>query len=221
MEFLGVFIKFGEQYHMEELLNSGSIYCNPVSHFVSFDDENVRRDEYEDVNYQLSLKNSIIAMEDPQFPEKGFVDIGTAEVVKLRSRQSLSGNLFCLSHYHFSEEMFDKDYEIDSRCNEFGSHAVIIVNVKEFIIRLQKTLDDLNYSYSLGAVTYVDFLNFTGHKHLYQKDIKYSWQKEYRLHIENLNHIPIKVELGDLSDIASIISMRDEPPITLRIEPIV
>ncbi len=214
--FLGIFIKFGQQEHIEAMQKSGLLFCNTVVSFVSTPDGKLRGDELENVTYQQYIGNAVVAMKEPDEPDTAFKDVATAESVRIFSRTVQSGNLFCLYHHGFDEESELQEHEVCARCAEFGSHALVIYNVKEFLGRLQSSLKAKNINYSLAAVQYTDLRTYSGHKHIYQKDISYSWQKEFRIHIQHDEDLPILLEIGSLEDISHIHVIGEKPAFKLK-----
>lgn len=209
--FVGVFIKFGKLEHIRAMHESGLLFCNTVASFVSVADGTLRGDELENVNYQQYIGKSIVSMKNPDEPDSDYKDIGTAESVHVYSRVEHSGNLFCLYHHGFDEQMERQNHQIGERCAEFGSHSLIIHNVKEFLARLTLVLDARGLKYSMAAVKYSNLKTYSGYKHIFQKDTSYSWQKEFRLHIEGAGNEPILLEIGSMEDIAIIYSNKNNP----------
>ncbi len=92
----------------------------------------------------------------------------------------------------------------DPRAKGFGNHFLFIKDPHEFLKRTRNAIKKSNHRFSCSMVQYLDFSEYTGKKTVFQKDIKYTVQKEFRIFIENTSGKPIAIEIGDLSDISVI-----------------
>ena len=91
---------------------------------------------------------------------------------------------------------------------EFGHDTFVLIQFGPFIERLKRIVN----SFIAMEVVYCDLINnnpFKAEKkyreiaeQLFRKDIKYEWQKEYRIALQPSQKTPVFVELGSLEDIA-------------------
>ena len=95
--------------------------------------------------------------------------------------------------------------------NEFGHDSFVLIQAVPFIERIEKTLG--SRLVGRGSVIYKDVLNDNEFPHiddkyqdevqqLFRKDIKYEWQKEYRLTLQPSKESRILIEIGSIEDIA-------------------
>ncbi len=91
---------------------------------------------------------------------------------------------------------------------EFGHDTFVLIQFRPFIERLKRVVN----SFFAMEVAYCDLINNYPFKvekkyreiaeQLFRKDIKYEWQKEYRIALQPSQKTPVFVELGSLEDIA-------------------
>ncbi len=106
---------------------------------------------------------------------------------------------------------------LSNRFVEFGNHVLVVKNNKEFSRRLSAAIASNPHLFSspffeggFGQVDYVDMNTHNGVVGLFRKDLEYQWQREYRFCLgadsEILNSKgALELDLGDLSDITSIV----------------
>ena len=118
---------------------------------------------------------------------------------------------------------------LSHRFAEFGDHVLKVNNHGEFSKRLSAAILSHPYLYSspffeggYGQVDYVDMRNHNGIVGLFRKDIEYAWQREYRFCLgctsEALNADgALELEIGDLSDITSIVPVEQFASQTVKL----
>lgn len=106
---------------------------------------------------------------------------------------------------------------LSNRFAEFGDHVLVVKSNLEFSKRLNSAIESNPYLYGspffeggFGQVDYIDMSTHNGVIGLFRKDIQYAWQREYRFCLgcvsEGLNASgALELEIGDLSDITSIV----------------
>ena len=99
-------------------------------------------------------------------------------------------------------------FKLDTRNKEFGDCFLIIKDTWEFLRRLKSTLQISDTKFSYDMVEYIDFSKYKGKKTIFQKDILYQFQKEFRLFISNHINEPIEIRIGDISDISILYESR-------------
>lgn len=197
------FLKFGRQEHMLEFLQNGIIYMNPLSYFKNIEDNNLRGDNYEGVHQIWNPpagKFKIPALNH----EGNYLSMHLKE-----SYENTLGNilsLYCISSYGFETP---KDFHIDERIKDFGSHCVLIKDIPEFLSRIESQLNLSGLKYNKNFVEYYDKNDINGHITVFQKPSEFEYQKEFRFYIERNDILPLILKIGDLRDIAEIFSAKD------------
>jgi hypothetical protein len=195
MEFsLFALVKFGQKIHIQALLEKGQIYMNHISEFIKIEDSKLRGDEYEVLlsaeqvyNLEVSLQGRII---------------GTAGIGKIFIKNNLPvGNIY--SMYALSQTPDLSLLKIDERCKEFGDSCLVILNVAEFMKRIEKAVLESGRKLMYSPVHYEDMQTYIGKWSLFKKPIEYNYQKEFRLVVKQEEFIgPVIYEIGPLDDIA-------------------
>jgi hypothetical protein len=99
---------------------------------------------------------------------------------------------------------------------QLGDKTLIIYDLIEFLVVLDNSINEMGYKFSRKKVTYYDPKVFDGEISLHHKDLKYSWQNEYRILISPTENKPICIPIPGLKKISTIIDTKDLE--SLRIE---
>ena len=193
--------KLGEKEYMESLINDGIVYMNSVLHFRDSASDG-RKDPFEGVSV---VKNGVpVEYRDNIDKEK----------------------VFCMWHINnFTEPMgngVSVDYYSDSMCeitvdtreyvNEFAGgnsdnlRVVAIHNMKEFHKRLREAFRRNSISrYDMGEIKYYNpnessVINVSK----YMKPDTLRHQNEIRYYAYSSDSKPLKIKIGNMSDIAII-----------------
>jgi hypothetical protein len=196
-------VKIGQEEHISQLQKEGVVYCNTLKYFTEFEDGQVRGDKHEDAFEFKTFRNPELLIKPVNEPDAKFkkVDITWSQIVKRNSNPY--GNLYCLYCVDMSKAENEGQINVNEKNREFGSHALILLNAKKFEERLYSELKKRKMKFHFGFVHYVDLRNHTGKKSLFEKDLKYSYQNEFRIFIENEIQEPLILKIGDISDISS------------------
>lgn len=203
MEFRGIFIKFGQEEHLLDLQKKGLVHCKTIQYFAKQEDqEALRGDAYENVVKINNIEDLILEIKLPNKPTSEFKKVAYLNKAKfLTNRADEFGNLFCLYSLNFLEKELGEIFTIDERNKRFGSHFLLITNPVEFINRLKKSLIEKGYEFELKFMEYHDFSIWNGEKSVFQKNVSYDYQNEFRIFIHNTTNETIEIQIGDLSDI--------------------
>jgi hypothetical protein len=104
---------------------------------------------------------------------------------------------------------------LDERMKGFGNSVVIINNVKEFLARLEKTLDklcpDTINRLSTDVVKYYDPNKHHGDLDIFCKSDEYSYQREWRIGVAKKDNIQndFSFKIGNIKDISTILKIED------------
>ena len=201
-----ILIKIGEKDHMQSLLNDGKVYMNSTEFFRTNKNEEIG-DEYEGA---MCIKNGKVS----------------------DSRENLDfEKLFCMWHINNINPVHDSlihrieyDKESDStrmtidlrKLSNFTpneeSYAVVINNVREFNRRFKLACEKNKLQYHGNKVVkYYDPEKISEETILtpFWKRNSYDKQQEIRYFIEIANKEALKLYLGPLNDIATIINVNE------------
>jgi len=202
MEFCGIFIKFGTKEHLLKLQKDGLLHCRPLNYFKDIEDNNLRGDKFETVVELIYIKNPLLQIKPASDPSAEYKSIPITKAQIVYYRTDDFGNLFCLHAINVLEKEEGEIFSIDKRNKKFGDHFLMITDTSEFIERLQKSLLENNLNYEHDLVKYFELAKYKGKKTVFNKDMIYEYQKEFRLFIHNTTNQIIEFKIGDLSDIS-------------------
>ncbi|MFA4868098.1 MAG: hypothetical protein WC623_07865 [Pedobacter sp.] len=199
---------------MTDLLKNGTIYCNPISEFAKLDDS-CRNDKDELTTMMEYSGNTILFLsEDRDFKNPIIVDLKNTRYKEFVIKPV--GNLFCLFTLDFKNTPDDHTITLDEQLKEFGTHVVLINDSNEFAKRVVNQLNMDGIQFKHGKIGYKDFSKYTGKKSFFSKDLKYSYQNEYRLHLLTAKNEPYKINIGSIEDIAVLMETKDIKSIRKR-----
>ncbi|GGX01483.1 hypothetical protein [Salegentibacter mishustinae] len=198
-------IKFSEEKYINDLYENGTIFLNTFEYFQTQENNDFRGDPEEAT---IQIKN----FPNPENYVIELTDTRTGDSIRkvpgeifLSYKNLNPGNLYCMTCIKHSDFKNGK-FEIDSKLEEFGNHALLINDPKEFKKRLEKEIHRLNLTYQARAVRYYDKWKHNGPLTLFHKTVDYSYQNEYRIVVPNNSNKPIKINIGSLSGISQIVT---------------
>lgn len=196
-----VFIKFGEETHMNNLFEKGEVYMNPIDYFKYHTNPQIG-DIYENLKYiwqipKANLKLSANNIDEIIIPDtNGHILVNSDE----------KGNLYCLFSVKATEFIRNEDnntLELDLKIyKDFGDCACIIYKPKTFFDLVEKKLNDEGHICNKKLVKYYDPYTHNGSLDIFWKRNKYSHQKEARVHVNYDMDKEIKFEIGSLEKVA-------------------
>lgn len=192
------FLKFGNEAHIRDLYQNGTIFMNSIQYFKDFEDSNLRGDKYESVN---EIRN---------YPSGSFVIPSISHTVNYQSIHinlssiSTVGNVYSL--YCISSRISGKipKFKIHSKMAHFGTHCLFVKNNPAFINLIIQALDKRNLKFQHGFVEYFDPYRGNFKKSVFQKPQEYSYQNEFRFYIERDNKEPYILQIGCLDSVAEV-----------------
>ncbi|MDY0905609.1 hypothetical protein [Pedobacter sp. CFBP9032] len=198
-----VFLKFGEEQYMKDLLENGNIYCGNLHWFANQVDEVGRCDSYENI---FEIKNApdlrIAVIDKTTNKIKEILDSEFHLVKKLRD-DDLAGNIYCLYTFDFVGTQRCIPIEVDT--DKLGEYCVVITDVNKLQERIFNKLKSLERFNTSGFVKYTDLSTYEGKRNPFQKDLKFKNQHEYRFYIHNPNNEAFTFKIDNIEDIAFII----------------
>ena len=132
-------------------------------------------------------------------------------------------NLLCMVMHHYNTQKKQAE-RFDERMRDYGAYAVRIIDVEEFLNRVfdqAKVQEDYCLA---GPVNYLPFDTVRKDIDCFDKMAPFAWQKEWRIAYihdqERLKRLaaedslrtyeePYTLKIGDISDIAEIVSAKD------------
>lgn len=203
-DFNGIIIKFGAKQHLKQLQQKGLLYCRNIHESAQSDGNCLRLDEQENLVENRFLEKGEVMLKPVGAPDSEFITLNADNTNLSTWFQDPLGNLFCCTAINVLEFGPEKSYITDVRLAGFGSHYLVITDVDEFLSRLHVALHKRNLKYEHKLVEYKSFKNFTGRKTIFQKDLQYAYQSEFRVLIKNEKPDLLILEIGDLRDISSL-----------------
>ena len=188
-------VKIGSYDHILSLRDEGLLFMNTVPYFRQIEDEELRGDQNDSVD-------------EIYHGHKGHVKINPANgtvspVIKVTNFELRIGpnepekiNLFCM--YALRPKY---TFPIDPKNYRFGSHALAIYDVPEFLRQLSKTLNESNIQAQPDLVEYLD-VRHSGKVGIFKKLDAFEYQSEWRLACFNGMGAVRKIIIGPIDDIS-------------------
>lgn len=228
----------GSRSRLEEF-QKGKMYMNSVAFFAGMNDEKaiaLRKDVLER-NY-LKLHSKLGERQVGEF----FVEIN-GEQVSLGPDAVLHVDLpgpsnifiFCMAALADRADGLiqgekQSKVTLSSRFVEFGDSVLVVKNNAEFSRRLNAAITSNPHLFSspffeggFGQVDYIDMNAHSGIVGIFRKGLEYQWQREFRFCVgaesEALNSEgALELDLGDLSDITSIVPVEQYASQTITLK---
>jgi hypothetical protein len=203
MDLAGCFIKVGQLEHMLDLILNGHLFCRPINCFPEIEDNNLRGDKLEDVVDMVYMESGEVILGNPnESLHQNGIKMPFKDARLTSKMVEGWGNLFCLYKINLLDKPIGKEFRVDIKMKEFGDYFVLISDPHEFLKRVSNTLSNLKLSFLADVVKYLDLSKYTGKKSVFQKDIKYEYQQEYRIFIKNKKVEPLSIRIGSIEDIS-------------------
>lgn len=193
-----MFLKFGQESHIKDMYENGTIYMNSIQFFRTIEDCELRGDMYEGISNIKNLPSGQI-----EIPEFGFK--GNYLALQLRqSYKTVTGNIFslyCVSSHGWTNP---EDFKIDTKIEGFGSHCLVILNNREFLSRIETALNLKGVEYTHNFIEYYDKDKVDRDITLFEKPLEFEYQKEFRFYVKRMSTTPFMFQIGSLKNIAEI-----------------
>ena len=207
---------YAEKEHANALMQ-GTMFANPLSYFKQIEEGDIRRDTDEGImtmplteGFKLELTST--AMDNPIVMKRDDL----AEPPTLRPRWFDAINLFCMHIIDIHREGNTGTLKIPTRAMSFGRHAVVILDVYEFIRRVKEAVNRAGYRLSYKSVEYYDptagiHTNPATLEPIFTKRNDYQEEQEFRFAIDRVLAVPAPLEfdIGPIHDIAQLIVLGD------------
>jgi len=221
------FLKFTDYI---DSLQEGNLYMNNFQYYINREKETGDRGVGDKLEASQVLSKVEFKMYNQDTGELAFS--GTSGSINFHFDLDVKRPVFCIfalhsdnlsivdenDEYYIAEMNFTEE-EKEKMLKEFGEQ-MLIINPKNFIERVDKTLSGMGYNYVSGRVNYDDYsINNSKRLESYRKqdneiffwkDKFFENQNEYRFVITSLEtDEAITVNIGDMSDIATRFNARE------------
>lgn len=192
-------LKFGQEHHINNLLKKGEIYMNTIQWFKNYEKDGIG-DIYEGAFEVKNIKNGKLTLKIPNNP----ITLNSTNFQLRKHYTGHIGNIY--STYAISNQLLRKKttHRIDRRMSKFGTHCLIIKDVKQFLDSITIKLAEMEIKYSHNIVKYKN-LKKNNHKiSLFDKTHLLSYQKEHRIIAWTKNNSVLKFDIGSIEHYAEI-----------------
>ena len=205
---------FKEEAHAADFL-AGKIYCNTLGTFrkMEEDSDSARSDSNEGTTMWLQSSTVRITIDNEMD-----ISADLAAPVQMQMHWLDELNIFCMYAGHtdrsdvrystnMDAETLRQELEIPEACFALGDHAVVVLNVSEFIQKMESAAERMNYRLRRELVQYYDpdtfHGTFDGLDAAFWKQNSHSAEQEFRFVIDKGydGEFPLCLHVGDLTDI--------------------
>ncbi len=207
-----VFLRFGQEAHIKDLYENGTVYLNTVEYFRGLKDTGFRGDPYEGIDRVINTLPGSFTI--PSINH-------TVNYLKIhiQGNKIYKGNLCCL--YTISSKTIPdpESFRIDSKNLNFGTHCLVIKEPGTFLKNMRKALNKAKYEFHHDFVEYYDKKKYSGDLNPFKKSLEYEHQNEFRFFVENLVNEPITIKIGSMKKYSQIYKIEDMMELKLRVNP--
>lgn len=191
-----------EKIYIDSLFERGEIYINTVEDIRKWDDNVHRTDPDDSIFHRLFMGEAEIEMSDPDDVEESSPPVTfTAQDACIKTDSVEKGNIYCFTGIYLND-LLNKRESFEVETHTFGDQIILIHNPREFLKRVIHALKDAGYKKIChDKVSYYSD-TYSGYLGPFKKHNRMKSQREYRIYVENENNSPIKVCVGNISDIA-------------------
>lgn len=198
-----IFIKFGQERHIKDLYENGTIFINQIEFFRKLEDGQLRGDNYEGTFRLKQLTKNAPLILNPNDSKKK-IELSVNKGQFREHYTSIIGNIYCL--YAITPEMlkYETPYKIDLRNKNFGTHFLVTFETRFFYSKIIEQIKERNYEFRSHLVEYFDKEKYNGELTLFDKSNEYSYQNEFRILINNNKREPIILNIGSMKEYAEV-----------------
>ena len=194
-------IKIGEAKYQKLLFEKGEIFMQTLAHFQKLEDNVGRGDIYEGSEFIEQIRS--LKFENHQTRIELSSESGNfKDANMIRINQESNWNVYSL--IGISKLDIGKENFISESNTKLGEFFILIYNVKEFMLRISDKLNSLGLQSSWNWVNYYDEYKYEGSLNPFFKPNYFKYQNEVRVVTRNTNNLPLKFDIGNLSDIAML-----------------
>ena len=215
-------IKVTDKREFAASFRDGLLHFRKVKTFQDFEkpSDSQRHDTYEGVIAAFQPKQVLIKFNNIEIDRNGIIG-----PILVHDNSLLDRYVFCMYSLDSKGwdaipedqvESFKSDMKINSNIQKFGDYATVILNVREFLNRVQAAVQSKGYGCRMGLVEYYDVKEvngiFTQAKFGFQKHDRLRPQNEFRIIIDSNptdNDYPWDFNIGSIADISGTIPTWD------------
>lgn len=195
-----ILLKFQKRKYLEEFREKGLLYLNPQSHFTKLEADAVRSDRFEATDRiiqpkdlkQMTIENNIdgrkIVVPGSDFVGPILINFGKR-----------SCNIYCM----FAVTKPSVGPFVDERNFAFGDSFILVLNTQEFFDRFCAAATAAEFGYEYRLVEYYDVETHSSETGAFRKPNTFAFQNEFRFVLRPGVVEPIRLFLGDLTDITT------------------
>lgn len=195
MSYSVILVKLLSEEYVESFLD-GNLYLNTATYFSQLDQsDSVRADPNDCVSEARKVLE--VAIQDDK---ENWVSIGGVQnPIIFRSDELRDLNILCL--YTLTDRHVDT---FDDRNLKFGSVAIFISNLPEFVRRVRKAAEVSKWPIQHGPIDYVDRTEIDGSMGPFRKFQDFSYQREFRFAFITNKREACYLNVGNLRDITFV-----------------
>ncbi len=205
-------IKIGKSEHIDQLQKEGLIHSKTLQYFRNkeIEDFKLRRDISEGAISSTKLTSLELFVDGKKLP----LDFIKGRLNTFDPSQNHT-HIFCL--YSISNDFINGKPFVDDRNIKFGDSALIILNPKEFIRRIeQNTIKKFKIKYE--PVSYYEEDGSYENLTIFQKPSYFKYQNEFRFHFDIIDENDLEFKIGSIEDISMKIDSDKLSKLTIRSE---
>ncbi|MBV4357813.1 hypothetical protein [Pinibacter aurantiacus] len=198
-----MFLKFGQEKHIRDLYQNGTIFMNSIEYFRKLEDDGLRGDSYEGIKRIKNYPAGQFEIQSLNF-KGNYLSLQVREAY-----ETVVGNIFslyCISSHGWANP---NDFKIDEKIKKFGSHCLLIKDNPQFLFLIEEKLKELKVKFNHNFVNYYDKDKVDREITLFEKPLEFEYQKEFRLYVEQKLAQPFIFKIGNLADVAEIYNSKD------------
>ncbi|WP_417790297.1 hypothetical protein [Terasakiella pusilla] len=197
-EYLLFFRGFKEEVFADNFISSGEMFFNTYEFFSTVDDDVGVGDDWEGLSHVFQKDRASVLINGRE--------VSVASPIRLKNNSDFS-HLYSFSTFDFMDN--DSSKIISNRFRGLGETGIVICDLDKFFSLFISAIEQRGIKWSARPVKYYDPDNYSGELDPFMKQNEYEWQKEYRFALKDPAKEPIKIYLGDLSEIVKKFSMKD------------
>lgn len=195
----GTLIKFGQYEHLAQLQESGILYLNSLEYFWGIEDKGLRGDPLDCLAQVRKGPEVVLGL-----PDGKSITMNGLWTYREFLHNSNEINIYCM----YALRPDTGSFPIDKRNFEFGNHALVLLNARQFLDRITLNLNSAKIPFRADLVEYVED-EYVGHIGPFKKRKAFSYQSEWRLVCYNGPGKERTIEIGSIKDISAIIPSRE------------
>ncbi len=205
---------------MKRLLEFGEVYMNTLASYRGNENDTERHDPYEGLERIMQMKGAKLRRKSSVTGMSEEVALLTGGIGRIKNSNLDKINVYCMFHVVIP---FDEDVPLGEVVDErvwtgFGDTAVVIGDAVEFVTRVKNECHRRGLNHWRSKVEYVDMSKRHDEVGPFVKDLAFAHQQELRIAVfdKTAEPGPIKVKIGNLTDIVCLVPAHDIGKITVQ-----